>query len=126
MDLENNLESAIMHGNADYVMRIMEKLISNAIKFSPIGKNVFIRLQDLDKHLAIEVQDECPSFTQYDIKNLYKSFKKLSAQPTSGESSTGLGLAVVKSLVTKMNGQIALYSAPDKGERFILTFPKHQ
>ncbi|WP_250630496.1 hybrid sensor histidine kinase/response regulator [Rhodoflexus caldus] len=126
MHLENNLESAVIHGNADYVMRIMENLISNAIKFSPIGKNVFIRLQDLDKHLAIEVQDEGPGFTEHDIKNLYKSFKKLSAQPTAGESSTGLGLAVVKSLVTKMNGQIALYSEPGQGARFMLTLPKHR
>lgn len=124
--LENNLHSAIINGNADYVMRILENLISNAIKFSPIGKNVFIRLKDLEKHLVIEVQDEGPGFTEQDRKNLYKSFKKLSAQPTGGESSTGLGLAVVKSLVAKMNGEIALDSEAGQGARFMLSLPKYQ
>lgn len=126
MHLENHLPSAIIRGNADYVMRILENLISNAIKFSPISKNVFIRLKELEKHLVIEVQDEGPGFTEQDRKNLYKSFKKLSAQPTGGESSTGLGLAVVKSLVAKMNGEIALESETGRGARFMLTLPKYQ
>ncbi|WP_448519109.1 ATP-binding protein [Rhodoflexus sp.] len=124
MHLENNMPEAYIKGNTDHVMRIMENLISNAIKFSPIGKNIYVRLKDLERNLIVEVQDEGPGFTEQDRKNLYKSFKTLSAQPTGGESSTGLGLAVVKSLVTKMGGQIVLETEPGKGARFIISLPK--
>jgi len=54
---------------------------------------------------------------------LFQKFRKLSAQPTAGETSNGLGLAIVKTLVDRLNGEISLKSELKKGSEFIVEFP---
>jgi signal transduction histidine kinase len=105
------------------LLRIFENLISNAVKFSPDGKRVFISLHNLDGQAQVLIRDEGPGFTPEDQQRAFQRFQKLSAQPTGGESSTGLGLAIVKVLVEKVGGKISLYSAPGEGAEFILEFP---
>ncbi len=105
-----------------YLQEVLENLVSNAIKFSPIdppGKRVFLEAGEG----WIAVADEGPGFTTADREKVFGKFERLSARPTGGESSTGLGLAIVKSLAEQMGGSITLESEPGKGARFILRLP---
>lgn len=107
----------------DFINRIIENLISNAIKFSPKHTSILVSGK-LENGVAIfSVKDSGPGFSDADRGFLFQKFKKLSAQPTGGESSNGLGLAIVKTLVDRLGGKIELISEPGKGAEFIVSIP---
>lgn len=107
-----------------YLSRIFENLISNALKFSPEGKNIYVLIEETGDKFAIKVKDEGPGITKEDQKNLYRKFQRLSARPTGGESSTGLGLSIVKTLVEKMGSEIYCESEEGIGTTFIVKLDK--
>jgi two-component system, sensor histidine kinase and response regulator len=72
----------------------LDNLISNAIKYSPLGKNIFIRLNQMEQFVRCEIQDEGPGLCDADKQKLFGKFARLSAQPTGREHSTGLGLFI--------------------------------
>ncbi|MEL7001795.1 MAG: HAMP domain-containing sensor histidine kinase, partial [Bacteroidota bacterium] len=110
--------------NQLYLERIVDNLISNAIKYSPSNATVNVE-SVLDNHrLKLTVKDEGPGFTEEDKKSLYTKFKTLSAKPTGGEASNGLGLSLVKTLVEKLKGEITLYSQVGKGSTFEVVIPE--
>jgi signal transduction histidine kinase len=76
--------------------------------------------------IRISVADEGPGFSEEDKKELFKKFKRLSAQPTGGESSTGLGLAIVKHLVSQLGGEVKLISGPASGATFEIILPVYK
>ena len=108
----------------EYCTRILTNLFSNAIKFTPVGKAVGLGANFSDNKIQFSVKDSGPGFTDEDKEQLYKKFTKLSAQPTQGESSNGLGLALVKILVYKLDGEIELNTEVGQGSEFIVSFNK--
>jgi signal transduction histidine kinase len=113
----------LIHNNKEFIQRILDNLVSNAIKFSPDHKKVTITCEMVNGVLRLAVKDEGPGIKSEEHKNLFKKFQKLSSRPTGGESSTGLGLAIVKLLVEKLKGEINVYSEVNKGSEFVVTFP---
>lgn len=109
------------------VEQVLDNLISNAIKFSPFEKKIMIKnlsvLADGKQFLRIEIKDEGPGLSEEDKSRLFNKFAKLSAIPTDGEGSTGLGLSIVKRLVMEMNGTITCESEKGKGACFIVELP---
>jgi signal transduction histidine kinase len=103
--------------------RILENLISNAIKFSPMGSKVFIRASRSDDLIHIGVLDEGPGISLEDQQKMFRKFQRLSARPTGGENSTGLGLAIVKALVERLHGRIFIDSEVGAGTEFIVMLP---
>jgi len=87
-------------------MQVMDNLISNALKFSPFSSEITVSYSFQDERVRIEVRDEGPGLTVEDKEKLFTKFSKLSAVPTNGEGSTGLGLYIVNQLVQQMNGTI--------------------
>src|SRR5206468_8640903 len=86
--------------------QVVDNLISNAVKYSPRGKWIWVRVYQNGSLVRTEVQDEGPGISKEDLKKLFGKFVRLSAKPTGGESSTGLGLAIVKRLVESMGGTV--------------------
>lgn len=109
--------------DAGMMMEVMDNLLSNALKYSPLGSNVFIRLSASNGALRVEVSDEGPGLSAEDKTKLFGKFARLSAQPTGGEHSTGLGLSIVKRLVEAMKGRVWCESEAGKGATFIVEFP---
>ncbi|MEO7991480.1 MAG: tetratricopeptide repeat-containing sensor histidine kinase [Chryseolinea sp.] len=105
------------------VKRILQNLTSNALKFSPTQKAVTLKARLDETHATFVVTDEGPGFTETDREKIYGKFQKLSARPTGGESSNGLGLATVNMLVKKLQGSIQLHSSPGKGAAFTVNIP---
>jgi signal transduction histidine kinase len=113
-----------VHGDDSAIKQILDNLISNAIKYSSPASTVHIRVQQAGDQIRMEVQDHGPGFTDEDRAQMYQKFAKLSAQPTGGEHSTGLGLSIVKKLVDTMHGRIDCESTPGEGSCFIVELPK--
>jgi signal transduction histidine kinase len=120
-------KAPIANVSADEVatMQVVENIVSNAVKYSPVGanKNIWVRVVPAEKAWRVEVQDEGPGLSDDDKAKLFGHFARLSAQPTGGEHSTGLGLSIVKKMVEAMNGKIWVESEKGKGATFIVELP---
>ena len=112
-----------IRNNREFIERILDNLVSNAIKFSPNNKVVFISCDYNYQFLVLSVKDEGPGISKKEQQDLFKKFIKLSPRPTGGESSTGLGLAIVKLLVDKLEGEIEVLSKEKKGTEIRIKFP---
>jgi signal transduction histidine kinase len=108
----------------DYTEQIFENLLSNAIKFSPSNRKIFINLFCKDDQITCEIKDEGPGLTESDKKKLFGKYQKLSAKPTGNETSTGLGLSIVKKFVEAMQGRIWCESQAGEGASFFVAFPQ--
>ncbi len=104
----------------------LDNLVSNAVKYSPKGKEVRIHIASLNGMVRTVVSDQGVGFTEEDKKMLFQKFARLSARPTGGESSTGLGLSITKKLVEHMSGKIWLESEAGNGASFFLELPQWQ
>ncbi len=105
------------------VHQILDNLISNAVKYSPHGKNIYVRLLQQESIVRCEVQDEGPGLSEADQQKLFCKFTRLTPEPTAQENSTGLGLFIVKKLVETMNGKVWCQSQLGQGTTFIVEFP---
>jgi signal transduction histidine kinase len=105
--------------------RVLSNLVSNAIKFSPQSSavNITVELQPEAGMIRIAIQDQGPGLKAEDHAHLFTPYRRLSAKPTGGESSTGLGLSIAHGLLKKMNGAIGCESKPGAGACFWLTLP---
>lgn len=108
----------MIQADANALAQVIDNLLSNAIKFSPEGKPVNLEIGMQENTAALIVEDEGPGFTEADKKRIWQRFVRLSAKPTAGETSTGLGLSIVKRLVGMMKGSVDLQSTPGKGATF--------
>jgi signal transduction histidine kinase len=110
--------------DADRIREAIDNLVSNAVKYSPIGGAIDILVGHEDGGILVQVSDQGAGLSPEDISRLFGRFQRLSAKPTAGESSTGLGLSIVKRIVDLHGGQIAVESAgPGKGAAFKMTLP---
>ncbi len=124
IELILNFAHGIVHTDRFLVKRILDNLISNALKFSPRNKRVHVVGAIGEDHVMFKIIDEGPGFHENDKEKVFGKFQKLSARPTAGESSHGLGLAIVKFLVKRLNGDIQLQSEWGHGATFIVTIPR--
>ena len=116
-------EKVEMTTDKNYVCRVMENLLSNALKFSEPGKEVAVTIQPDDAHVKISVADQGPGLSEQDLAGLYQKFTKLTPRPTAGESSQGLGLSIVKTLSNCLGGDIECKSVLQQGSTFTVTLP---
>jgi signal transduction histidine kinase len=132
----------VAYADKNATLQVLDNLFSNAIKYSPYNRNVWIRVLSDDyavlhdttpqggllapsqDFIRIEIQDEGPGLTNEDKEKIFGKFTRLSAKPTAGEHSTGLGLSIVKKMVEGMNGKVWVESEFGKGATFILLLPK--
>lgn len=103
--------------------QVLDNLISNAVKFTPPGKNVYLHVSHDANKIRFLIKDEGPGFTLKDKTKLFSKFARLSAIPTGNEHSTGLGLSIVKKLTEILNGDVRCQSGEGKGAEFIVEIP---
>ncbi len=115
---ENGCNGHKLFTDYDILFEIMGNIVSNAVKFSPQNTKVLLKTFQDAGNVLFEVTDEGPGFNDEDKSRLFRKFSKLSAKPTMGESSTGLGLSIVKKLCKLIDAEILLESSPGKGSSF--------
>lgn len=117
-------DKAMVQADESFVYQVVDNLVSNAIKYSPNGSAVHVLLsQDEPTYYRLEVRDEGPGLTQDDQKRLFGKFARLSARPTGGESSTGLGLSIAKRMMDLMHGKLWCESTAGRGATFVMELP---
>jgi two-component system, sensor histidine kinase and response regulator len=109
--------------DSDRITQVIDNLLSNAVKFSPYGKEIIVTLEKNDNFAKISVKDQGPGIDEEEQAKLYNPFQKLSAKPTGGETSTGLGLTIAKKLVDGHNGKIDILSEKNIGTTFSFSIP---
>jgi two-component system sensor histidine kinase/response regulator len=120
---EQNGDNMLVEADRAAVEQVLDNLVSNALKFSPSGKTVRVIVgRTAEGRGECRVSDEGPGFTEQDKQQIFRRYRRLSARPTGGEPSTGLGLSIVKKLMQDMRGEVRFESVPDQGATFILTF----
>ncbi|MCM4158325.1 HAMP domain-containing histidine kinase [Antarcticibacterium flavum] len=114
-------DEGMVFGDPLKLTEVLDNLVNNAIKYSPTGKEIHVKLEEGPETITICVKDFGPGLTVDDMKNLFRKFTSLSAQPTGGETSTGLGLSIVKQLVDAHRGKVYANSeGKGKGSEFIV------
>jgi len=110
--------------DVDRIREAIDNLISNAIKYSPIGGTIDIIVTQEAGNIVVQVKDQGAGLSPEDISRLFGRFQRLSAKPTAGETSTGLGLSIVKRIVDLHGGRITVESAGHaKGATFNMQLP---
>ncbi len=110
--------------DATAVAQILDNLVSNALKFSSPGKSVYVSVAIVGGFAQCIVRDEGPGFTPEDKSRMFRRYVRLSARPTGGEPSTGLGLSIVYKLVQAMLGELVCESTPGAGTTFTVRLPQ--
>jgi two-component system sensor histidine kinase/response regulator len=115
---------ALVRADPAALNQVLDNLLSNAIKFSPAGKHIRISVcEPGPRFVECQIQDEGPGFTEEDKTRMFRRYGRLSARPTAGEPSTGLGLSIVKKLVAAMHGELVCESTAGQGATLAFRLP---
>jgi signal transduction histidine kinase/DNA-binding NarL/FixJ family response regulator len=102
----------------------VDNLLSNAIKYTPASGHIELAMGADENGAVIRVTDDGPGLAEADLSRLFGRFQRLSAKPTGGERSTGLGLSIVKRIIELHGGRITAESeGPGKGASFVIRLP---
>ncbi|MBB5036817.1 hybrid sensor histidine kinase/response regulator [Prosthecobacter dejongeii] len=120
-----NSSSSTIEADPTALKQVLDNLLSNAIKFSPSGKKIHVSVSPMNGD-CVEccIRDEGPGFTDADKQHMFRRYARLTARPTAGEPSTGLGLSIVKKLIEAMHGHLLLESTLGEGAAFTVRLPK--
>ena len=110
-------------GDIARLAQAIDNLIDNAVKYTPPGGTIRVTAEARGPHLCIGVADQGPGLSAEDIGRMFQPFQRLSAQPTGGEASTGLGLHITRDFIARHGGSIEVDSAPGRGTTFTVLLP---
>jgi len=112
-----------IQGDTGRVKQVGQNLVGNAIKFCSADANILIRTRKEDKNVVFEVIDSGPGLKPEDFPRLFSKYARLSNKPTGDEKSTGLGLAICKTMIELHGGTIGAFNNPDRGATFWFKLP---
>ncbi len=121
-DLPDSLP--IIHGDGHRLEQVVLNLMNNAIKFTPEGGNISLKVRKQDTGLVIEVHDNGIGIAREEQARLFQPYSRLTADRQS-HPGLGLGLALAKQVVELHGGKIWVESEPGKGSTFAFFLPRH-
>ena len=122
LDVDNLKGSHEMIADQEKISRIVFNLLSNALKYTPAGGEIFVSLKDEGANLRLDVRDTGKGISQDEADKIFERF----FQAKGAASGTGIGLALVKSFVELHHGEARVESEPGKGSDFIVVIPREQ
>jgi signal transduction histidine kinase/DNA-binding response OmpR family regulator len=117
----SRVEGLKMITDKDAVEKILFNLLSNAFKYTPAGKNIWVTLYKSAKSICLEVKDEGKGISKEKQKQLFTRFAAFNED--KNKPSTGIGLSIVKELADKLIANVSVESEPDRGSIFTVCFP---
>jgi len=109
--------------DSDRLREAIDNVLSNAIKYSPLGGHIDVGVERRGDSAVIRVSDQGPGLSPEDTSRLFGRFQRLSAKPTGGETSTGLGLSIVKRIVDLHGGTVTAETTGPSGATFVIAIP---
>lgn len=122
LDVDDLKGSHEMIADQEKISRIVFNLLSNALKYTPAGGEIFVSLKDEGANLRLDVRDTGKGISQDEADKIFERF----FQAKGAASGTGIGLALVKSFVELHHGEARVESEPGKGSDFIVVIPREQ
>jgi signal transduction histidine kinase len=119
LHLDEN-DPCMVNASVEWLRDALDNLVSNAIKYSPLNKTIWVTVKRHGDVIRFSVRDEGPGLTDKDKTKLFGKFQRLAAMPTSDESSTGLGLSIVKQIVELHDGRVWAESKVGDGSTFTI------
>ena len=120
---EPHVDQLLIRADAVKLRQIINNLVVNALKFSPGGTIVTIRALRRNDCAIVEVEDQGVGIPPEKLSWIFEPFATLAPSGTAGETSTGLGLSIVKQLAEMHGASIEVSSKPDEGSLFRVAFP---
>ncbi|WP_372745830.1 sensor histidine kinase [Lutibacter sp.] len=121
--LETTEKEVFFHFDAHYLSEVINNLLTNAIKFSYPKSEIIIKITRSKNIVKTEIIDQGQGIPIEEQTKLFNYFQKTSVQPTNGETSNGLGLAIAKKIVSEHKGTIGAVSELGKGATFYYELP---
>ncbi len=118
-------EEKTIQTNQEALQLVLENLLSNAIKYAPLNSEIDVCLTNQSDGYHYTIRDRGPGFQEADFSNMFKQFQTLSAQPTNGESSQGMGLYLSQKLCSQIGASLAIYNHSEKGAIASLIIPEN-
>ncbi len=113
----------LVSADAARLAQVFDNLIGNAVKFTPPGQPIEVNVTCAGNRAVTSVRDSGPGLQPEDFTRLFQPFQTLSARPTGGEPSSGLGLFIAREIVTLHHGRVGVDSAPGEGTTFFVDLP---
>lgn len=124
IDFKTNIEPEVaIFADLNTIKTVLRNLMSNAIKFTPDGGEIYINAIDSEENVTIVVKDSGIGIPEENIPKLFDSNQHLTTYGTNRESGSGLGLILCKDFVEKNRGKIWVESLPGKGTSFFVQLP---
>ena len=121
---DTDREEEIVLFDPDIIERILLNLLSNAVKFNKVDGTIYVNLYTKDDEIRITVRDEGIGIPKEKLSSIFKRFEQLQTKNKIEKQGSGIGLYLVKSLVTLHGGNIKVESKVNEGSKFIVTIPK--
>ena len=121
---DTDREEEIVLFDPDIIERILLNLLSNAVKFNKVDGTIYVNLYTKDDEIRITVRDEGIGIPKEKLSSIFKRFEQLKTKNKIEKQGSGIGLYLVKSLVTLHGGNIKVESKVNEGSKFIITIPK--
>lgn len=119
---DTDTEEEVVLFDPDIIERTMLNLLSNAVKFNKKNGHIYVNLNTKGDKISIRVKDEGIGIPKENVKSIFERFEQV--QDNNKKQGSGIGLYLVKSLLTLHNGNIKVNSEVNKGSEFIVTIPK--
>lgn len=117
-------ESSLISVDSSAMTSVITNLLSNAVKYTPIGGHIHVTVQDTDKDSVLIMEDDGPGIPQSELPFIFERFYRADRSRNRGTGGAGIGLAIVKSLVSAHGGTVTAENRPEQGSRFTVTLPK--
>ena len=121
IEFDADMEKVRFRGNEGLLMHVWNNLIGNAVKFSGYGGLIRLKLDQADDGIRFVIEDEGPGIRPEDQKHIFDKFYQ--ADSSREQEGNGLGLALVKRIVTAYGGEISVENRKERGARFTVTLP---
>jgi two-component system sensor histidine kinase VicK len=109
--------------DADKVSQVLSNLLENAVKYSPDGGEIELRLEPVGRSLRFSVRDQGIGIPRPEHERIFEKFYRLDPDLTRGVGGTGLGLYICREVIRRMGGRIWVQSREGKGSTFFFDLP---
>jgi Osmosensitive K+ channel histidine kinase len=118
------VENSTVNIDKSKIEQVLHNLLSNAIKYSTPHTTITVDIKDQTTNFEISIKDQGVGIPESELSKLFTEFGTTSAKTTANETSTGLGLAIAKKIITGHGGEIMVKSKVNEGSEFLFTLPK--
>lgn len=123
IEFDTDVEEKIIACDIDKIERVMLNILSNSVKFTPNGGNIYVNVKDGTEFVTISIRDTGIGIPKDKLELVFERFRQVDKSITRNHEGSGIGLSLVKSLVELHGGSVKVESSLGQGSEFLITLP---